>query len=145
MNKIKLFILLKCCFEKHSLPLCQISKYLMTKADEINNFLKDFKTKMEIWGIVFMDDRAKNTKTLSILELNTIQRRKILSDLQVVDYSEGPIIDKQFFGNDLWVFGKTYKNQALYIKITMGNPNKQTICISFHIAEYPMKFPLKTN
>ena len=117
----------------------------MATADEIKIFLADFKTKMEFWGIVFLDDRAKNTLTLSLLELTTIQRKKILAQLTFKDYTEGPITDQQFFGSNLWVFGKTVKQQEIYIKITMGLPSKQTICISFHVAEYPMKFPYQTN
>lgn len=115
----------------------------MTTPDEVKVFLKDFKAKLEFWGVVFMDDRAKNAKTLAILEITTTQRKKILLELNAEDYSEGLIPDKQFFGSDLWVFGKTIKQYDVYIKITMGLPNKQTICISFHVAEHPVKFPHK--
>jgi hypothetical protein len=117
----------------------------MATPDEVKVFLIDFKTKLEFWGVVFLDDRAKNTKTLSNLEITTIQRKKTLFELNLENYSEGPIADKQFFGNDLWIFGKAIKQHEIYIKITMGLPNKQTICISFHIAEHPMTFPYKTT
>lgn len=116
----------------------------MASPNDINLFLNDFKTKLELWGIVFMDDRAKNTKTLAYLELTPIQRKKVLKELEIRDYSEGPILDKQFLGSNLWVFGKVIKQAEVYIKISMGLPNKQTICISFHIAEHPMKFPYQT-
>jgi hypothetical protein len=42
-----------------------------------------------------------------------------------------------------WVFGKDVKGREIYIKIMLGAKNSQTICISFHIAEHPLKYPLK--
>ena len=73
----------------------------MATPDEVKLFLRDFKTKLEFWGVVFLDKRAKNTKTLAILEITTIQRKKTLLDLNAEDYAEGLIADKQFFGNGL--------------------------------------------
>jgi len=43
----------------------------------------------------------------------------------------------------MWVFGKEVKKKEVYIKISMGIENTNAICISFHIAEYPMKYPYK--
>lgn len=96
---------------------------------------------MEIWGIVFRDDRGKNTQTLFDLELSSIDRKSILKNLTTKDFSEGPLEDKIFKGTDMWVFGKKIKSEEVYIKITLGIPNAQVICISFHISEYPIKFP----
>jgi hypothetical protein len=61
----------------------------------------------------------------------------------VDDYSEGPLPDQNFVGSELWVFSKMLKNKEIYINISMGLPNKKTICISFYIAEFPMKYPFK--
>ena len=41
------------------------------------------------------------------------------------------------------VFGKDVKGREVFIKITLGYENGQTICISFHLAEYPLKYPFK--
>ncbi len=117
----------------------------MANSDEVIQFLKNFKAKMEVFGIVFMDSRLKNTQTLATLELTPAQRKKIIADLKLEDYTEGPIEDKQFIGGDLWVFGKMIKQQEVYIKIAIGGSNKQTICISFHLSEYPMTLPFKTK
>ena len=38
----------------------------------------------------------------------------------------------------LWESG-----QEVYIKISYGMPNRRAICISFHLAEYPMNYPYK--
>ena len=42
------------------------------------------------------------------------------------------------------VFGKDVKEREVYIKIMLGCAGSQTICISFHIAEYPLSYPFKT-
>jgi hypothetical protein len=43
----------------------------------------------------------------------------------------------------MWVFGKQLKNKEVYIKVSMGRENNGAVCISFHIAEHPMNYPLK--
>ncbi|MCP9766691.1 toxin [Lacihabitans sp. LS3-19] len=115
----------------------------MTLRESVEQFLHDFKLKLRIYDIIFLDSRNKNLQTLLDLEIKPLERRKVIENLKVEDYSEGPIPDQNFVGNDLWVFGKTLKNKEVYIKISMGLPNKSTICISFHIAEFPMKYPFK--
>lgn len=115
----------------------------MATQQEVSIFLNEFQAKLKIWGVVYLDKRPKNTQTLASLEINPADRTKVISELSVKDYSEGPIEDIVYQGKDLWVFGKQIKNQEVYIKITLGNSSKQTICISFHISEYPMTYPFK--
>lgn len=111
---------------------------------EVQLFLKDFKVKMQVMDIVFLDERAKNAKTLALLEISPAKRKQIIRELEVQDYAEGSIEEVIFLGSPLWVFGKYIKSQEVYIKISMGMPNRQTLCVSFHIAEYPMKYPFKS-
>ena len=61
------------------------------------------------------------------------------------DYSEGPIIDTLNRIGEMWVFGKDVAEQEIYIKISLGYPNSSTICISFHVAELPMRYPHRTK
>ena len=114
----------------------------MASIDDVEEFLSDFKLKMKIWDIVFAN-RQKNIQTLSDLEITPSYRRQVLEELMNKDYSEGPLEDKMINGADIWVFGKSIKNQAVYIKITLGSPNLSVVCISFHLAENPMNYPLK--
>jgi hypothetical protein len=110
---------------------------------EVELFLNDFKTKMQFMDIVFLNDRGKNAKTLAILEIPVTKQKQIIEELEVKDYSEGPIEDTNFVGSPLWVFGKIVKGHEVYIKISMGMPNRSTLCISFHISEFPINYPLK--
>jgi hypothetical protein len=110
---------------------------------DIEKFLSDFKQKMKIWDIVFRNDRQKNTQALIDLEITPAQRRAVIEKLIAEDYSEGPLPDTLNRLSPMWVFGRQVKQQEVYIKITMGNENCPVICISFHRAEHPMKYPLK--
>jgi hypothetical protein len=114
----------------------------MTEYD-VELFLNDFKIKMQFMDIVFLNNRAKNAQTLAILEMPVTKQKQIVEELDVKDYSEGPIEDTNFVGSPLWVFGKIVKGHELYIKISMGMPNRSTLCISFHISEFSINYPLK--
>ncbi len=115
----------------------------MATSDEVQHFLQDFKTKLGIWGVVFRDDRGKNAQALLDLEITPINREQVLKELQVTDYIEGPKKESLYRGADMWVFGKNIKGREVYIKITLGLVGAKVICISFHIAEQTLKYPLK--
>lgn len=115
----------------------------MSNEAEVVSFLKDFKDKMKFWDVIFRDERGKNTQALVDLELRPVERKAILETLGPKDYSQGPFEEKLYGGADMWVFGKTIRKQEVYIKITMGALGASVICISFHLAEHKMKFPLK--
>ena len=111
----------------------------MSTVDEIKSFLQNFKAKLGIWGVVFRDDRGKNTQALLDLDITPVYREQVLRELQIADYHEGPKRETLYGGADMWIFGKTIKGQEVYIKITLGLAGAQVICISFHVAEHPMK------
>lgn len=115
----------------------------MVDKNEVEKFLADFKIKMKFFGVVFRDDRNKNMDTTTALELNVMSKIKILEDLLVEDYSEGPLKDTLNNIANMWVFGKIVKKKEIYIKISMGFPNNPTICISFHFSEHPINYKFK--
>lgn len=115
----------------------------MVSIEEVKTFLEQFNVKAQIFGIRFRNDREKNKETLRLLEISPLQREVIVKNLQVQDYVEGPIIDVLNKEGEMWVFGKDVKEREVYIKITLGYENGQTICISFHIAEKPLVYPFK--
>jgi hypothetical protein len=115
----------------------------MASKYQVEQFLKDFKEKMKIWNVLFRDDRGKNAQTLAALEIRASDREKVLKELSAEDYCEGPLEDTLYKGPDMWVFGRIIKKKEVYIKITMGFPGSQALCISFHLAEKPMSYPLK--
>ncbi len=112
------------------------------KENEVKQFLDEFKTNMNSFGILYAN-RDKNTQTLADLEITPKFRDSILSSLDVLDYCEGPLANNQYGSNSMWVFGATIKNSEIYIKITCL-PSK-AFCISFHIAEHALNYPLKNK
>jgi hypothetical protein len=115
----------------------------MNLESEVASFLLNFKEKMKYWDVLFRDDRGKNAQALLDLELRPADRKSILETLEAKDYTEGPIAEKLYKGADMWVFGKVIKKKEVYIKITMGSIGNSVICISFHLAQYKMNYPLK--
>jgi len=116
----------------------------MSGRDEIASFLQDFFLKMDIWQIIYRDDRGKNVRALIELEITPSKRTEIIRNLRISDYCDGPLKDTLDSGADLWVFGRVVKGREVYIKISLGNPNNPVICISFHIADIKMNYPFKT-
>ena len=116
---------------------------LMATKEQVEDFLKRLKEKIKVFDIIFRDDRGKNLQTLATLEITPTYRKQVILNIEPEDYSEGPIVDTLNKMGEMWVFGKDVKGHEVYIKITLGQPNSSTICISFHIAEHPMTYPLK--
>jgi hypothetical protein len=115
----------------------------MALKQEVEIYLKELKVKLEIFGILFLDDRGKNQQTLHDLEISPAKRKEVINSLEVENYSQGPLDEKMRGILPMWVFGKKVKKKEVYIKISMGIENSKAVCISFHIAERPMNYPLK--
>lgn len=111
--------------------------------EQVQSFLEHFHTKLKIYDILYLENREKNKKTLEELEIIPSYRRVVIESLKTEDYVEGPVIDTLNKLGEMWVFGKDVKGREIYIKIMLGLQNSQTICISFHIAEYQLKYPFK--
>src|SRR6056297_1068249 len=103
-----------------------------SKENEVKKFIENFKTKLKIFDIIFLNKRQKNTQALLDLEITPNQRKEIIESIEVLDFVEGPFQEKLYKMSEMWVFGKTVKDKEVYIKITLGNPNQPVICISFH-------------
>lgn len=115
----------------------------MATREEVELFLSRFVLKMRVFGIVFRDERNKNSLTLSELEITPRYRKDVIMSLNPDDYVDGPIIDTLNKEGDMWVFGKDVKGREVYIKISMGLPNSGAVCISFHIAEQSIVYKFK--
>ncbi len=106
---------------------------------EVEQFLSQFNIKFDIWGIFYLD-RDKNAEALKALGITPKARDEIVRQLNSDDYVE--TLPADFF-NEMWVFGRDMDGTELYIKIALGQPNSKTICISFHVAEHPIKYANK--
>ena len=114
----------------------------MATEEEVESFLIDFKVKLTIWDVLYLD-RPKNIQALIDLEIRPIDRKLTLESLVTADFSEGPKSDTMLNGADMWIFGKQVNSSEVYIKITLGTVSSSVICVSFHISEHPMNYPFK--
>lgn len=112
---------------------------------DVQTFLESFKIKLDIWGIIFRDDRGKNFQTLLDLDIKPNDRVAILKQINVEDFVEGPMEDTLYRNSDMWVFGKDVKGEEVYIKISIGRENQHTLCVSFHIAEHVLNYPFRNQ
>ncbi|WP_367770928.1 hypothetical protein AB3G33_14710 [Flavobacterium sp. WC2421] len=107
------------------------------------SFLQKLKQIIKVWCIIFSNRPKNSIQNLADLSITAKMREEIIFNLEIDDYSEGPLEETQQGGAEMWVFGKTIKGQQIYIKLTISKITDQAICISFHKAEFPMEFPLK--
>ena len=114
----------------------------MTKKEiEVLEFLAEFKYLLSHGKFYLIRDRKNNIETLLELGITENQRNDYLFNLTKEDYSEGPTKDRKR-GGDIWIFGKIIDSKEIYIKLAINIYNgKQAVCISFHIAERPLKYP----
>lgn len=96
--------------------------------EDVQRFLNQMKEKIKVFGIMYRDDRGKNAQALINLEITPKYRDSVIINLEVEDYSEGPVIDTLYRCGEMWVFGKDVKGQEVYIKITLGK-GSSALCI----------------
>lgn len=117
----------------------------MIAKEQIEKFLEEFSLKVKIFGIRFRDDREKNRNAILELGITPKERMNVIMQLNCYDYSEGPVVDALNNQGEMWVFGKDVRGNEIYIKITLGDAESHTICISFHKSGHPMHYPLKND
>lgn len=115
----------------------------MTDNSIVKSFLQKLKQIIKVWGIIFSNRPKNSIQNLADLSITAKMREEIILNLDIEDYSEGPLEETQQGGTEMWIFGKTIKGQQIYIKLTISKITVQAICISFHKAKFPMEFPLK--
>ena len=90
--------------------------------------------------------RASTNKLLIALGLNTESVRQEILGIEVEDYSSGPEADRDRPG-EVWVFGRQVESLEVYIKLKLVKDpvtdQEYLKCLSFHEAEYRLRYPLR--
>tara|TARA_R110002110_G_scaffold415794_1_gene656136 strand:+ start:5300 stop:5614 length:315 start_codon:yes stop_codon:yes gene_type:complete len=91
--------------------------------------------------------RPVNNHTIKELGLTSSNVRDIISALSIVNYSKGPEQDYTHPSQHIYVFGDNIDGVEVYIKLTIGEDGDLEIpkCISFHKADFPIKYPMKSG
>ena len=67
----------------------------MTTKRDVECFLEQFKIKLDIYDIVFRTrTNDKNERTLFALDITSRYRKDVIRNLEVRDYSQGPLADE---------------------------------------------------
>ena len=115
----------------------------MQTNEEVDKFLNELKEKIKVFDIAFRE-RNVNQAGLAELGLMPSQREEYILKLTSENYCSGPTHDTYDPSKpDYYVFGTQIRNKEVYIKISLGLPNKMVDCMSFHIAKHRLNFPLK--
>ena len=109
---------------------------------EIKNILKD-PSKLHI----IQKPTDKLDKTKNFMEKYRLTHKDVVDNILQLDISNYSYTDEDdrsgFLGN-VWIFGQILlyplvdRNLVIYIKLKY---REQVVCLSFHEAEYDMKFP----
>ena len=93
----------------------------------------------------FVVPREKNNQALADLCLTPFQRRNVVLDLSISEYSDGPRPDIDFPDQDVWVFGATNESMEIYIKLTLKKVPEGFLakCLSFHKSERRLNYPFR--
>ncbi|HOJ78435.1 MAG TPA: hypothetical protein PLZ08_10035 [Bacillota bacterium] len=83
-------------------------------------------------------DSSTTENTLLDLEYDSEDVRRELSQLEISDYIENIVDDKDSKLPPFWVFGKVINAKEIYIKLKIKSP-KKIFCVSFHYAKYKLK------
>ncbi len=113
------------------------------KKSDIEDFLKEFK---QAWnGTVIDRHNTANDDTLTTLQITPYQRADEIRKLTYKDYFRGPTPDHAAPSEQIWEFGTTVKGHEIYIKLKIYeiNGNKRGKCLSFHIASWSIRYPLR--
>jgi hypothetical protein len=112
------------------------------KGKAVGRFLTEFKMVARRRGVDFVP-REAFVETLTVLGITRRICYDELLSLSVEDYCQGPEEDWDRPG-EVWVFGKRYEGKEIYIKLKLARIGRETIakCLSFHLAEFPLCFPL---
>jgi hypothetical protein len=118
----------------------------MPVKEDVEQFLNALHGKMKSFEIRYRP-RDKNLKSLADLDIPGNERRKVIFSLTYEDCFSGPNEDTYMKPPmpDYYEFGKEIKGYTVYIKINLGRTNKPIDCMSFHIAERPITYPLKND
>ncbi len=109
----------------------------------VKSFLEEFCSHLEKANFLFVK-RKKNLQTLVTLGYNYKNLKDLLTTLTIENYHSGPEENDDYDGH-IMVFGKRINGNDVYIKLANTDETGITeiaVCISFHIAEFPLSYPL---
>jgi len=116
----------------------------MVDIRQVKEFLVKVKAPLKQGSFDFIP-RRKNMDSIKSSGLTIKHIKEIINKLSYKNYSKGPLMDtghnRQGY---VWEFGYKIEGKEFYIKLKTEERNGYLclICLSFHEAEFPLKYPL---
>ncbi len=88
--------------------------------------------------------RPENMAALAQLGMTMADARSRVLALTSEDYVEGPVPRSEHSSQEAWVFGITIRRTLVYVKVSVRLEPARCLCVSFHEARYPMRFPYRS-
>ena len=104
------------------------------------------RTSIEVFRVAGSNDPQSKTRVfMKSIGYRDVDVLESVQELEVADYSSGPLRDNKDRPRDLWVFGRYLEQYEVYIKLTawLEGGAVRTMCVSFHEAEQPLSYPYK--
>lgn len=104
------------------------------------------RTSIEVFRVAGSNDPQSKTRVfMKSIGYRDVDVLESVQELEVADYSSGPLRDNKDRPRDLWVFGRYLEQYEVYIKLTawLEGGAVRTMCVSFHEAEQPLNYPYK--
>lgn len=112
----------------------------MATVEEVTTFLQKIKAIVRSQELHFA---PRNLQNLATLGMSYEHAEDVILGLTYVNYSKGPEDDHDGSPGAIWVFGEMVRQTTIYIKLKLGGG--RALCLSFHAAESPLRYPLRTS
>lgn len=98
--------------------------------EQINDFLKRFKAKVDEQGHLPMIPRRENQATLAMLGISRLDVKTTVLAFTESEYRAGPSADHDQSDGEIWEFETDYTGRDIYVKLKLDD--KTAKCLSFH-------------
>ena len=98
--------------------------------EQINDFLKRFKAKVDEQGHLPMVPRRENLATLAMLGISRLDVKTTVLAFTDTEYRLGPSADHDQSDGEIWEFEIDYTGRDIYVKLKLDD--EQAKCLSFH-------------
>jgi hypothetical protein len=118
----------------------------MADIEQIRGFLDKAKRLIKSGSFDFVP-RKKNMDSIKSAGLTIKHVKEIILSLNYKNYCRGPVVDSGYNRQGfVWEFGYDIDGVDFYIKLKIEERGGKEclVCLSFHIAEYPVYYPYKS-
>lgn len=112
----------------------------MATVEEVTAFLQEIKARVTSQELHFV---PRNLQSLATLGMSHKHAEDVILGLTIENYSKGPEDDHDGSPGAIWVFGEMVRQTTIYIKLKLDDRHAR--CLSFHAAESPLRYPLRTS